>query len=525
VKDPVVPESQKTAARPVRLRNYLAYGSNDVLGAGSMAVISGWVLIFYTQFCGLSAGQAATIFAVARVLDAFASPMIGYISDHFGTTALGRRFGRRRFFILAAIPLLPSFGLMWLPGQSFWYYLVSYVLFELIYAMEIIPFETLAAEMSSDYSTKAKFAGWRILFGQASAILAGFLPLWLIEALGRDSADTFFYMGLIFAALFMVTAAMLYLFSWERHGPGGIPLPPEQRHTAGPLEALKALYRNLFSTMRIRAFRLHLGMYLGGYISQDVFNAAFTFFVIFALAGTTAVASGLLGTMYIVQFLAVIIAINMALRASPSRAYQIAAASFGAGALTLIGLWAFGITAASHMIWLPIVLAGLGRGALNYIPWATYNYMADVDEIVTGSRREGSFAGVMTFVRKATQAAAVAGVGFVMQAGGFVSGAVQQSDGAISTIALLLGIGTVGMLVFGVIVSLRFRLSPATHAVLMREIEHLRSGARTPTSAEAQAVVEDLSGWHYDQLWGRNPLVEQEGANRDAGLTRRPSSS
>ena len=154
-----------------------------------MAVISGWVLIFYTQFCGLSAGQAATIFAVARILDAFASPMIGYISDHFGGTWLGRKFGRRRFFILAAIPLLPSFALMWLPGQGIWYYLDSYVLFELVYAMEIIPFETLAAEMSTDYRTKAKFAGSRILFGQASAILAGFLPLWLINALGRASAD------------------------------------------------------------------------------------------------------------------------------------------------------------------------------------------------------------------------------------------------------------------------------------------------------------------------------------------------
>ena len=496
-------------ARKVRLPNFLAYGSNDVLGAGSMAVISGWVLIFYTQFCGLSAGEAATIFAVARFLDAFASPMIGYISDHFGSTALGRRFGRRRFFILAAIPLLPSFALMWLPGQEFWYYLVTYVLFELVYAMEIIPFETLAAEMSSDYRTKAKFAGWRILFGQASAILAGFLPLWLINALGRDSADTFFYMGLIFAGLFMVTALLLYLFSWERHGPGGVPLPLEDKgRAASPLDALKALYRNLFSTMRIRAFRLHLGMYLGGYISQDVFNAAFTFFVIFALAGSTAFASELLGSMYIVQFLAVIIAINMALRFAPSRAYQVAAAAFAAGAITLVGLWAFGIEAGSSAIWLPIVLAGLGRGALNYIPWATYNYMADVDEIVTGTRREGSFAGVMTFVRKATQAVAVAGVGYVMQAGGFVSGAEVQSDGAILTIALLLGVGTVAMLVFGVLVSLRFHLSPATHDVLMAEIEHLRSGARTPSSPEAGRIVEDLSGWRYEQLWGRNPLVE-----------------
>jgi oligogalacturonide transporter len=493
--------------RPVRLHNYLAYGSNDVLGAGSMAVISGWVLIFYTQFCGLTAGQAATIFAVARILDAFASPMIGYISDHFGSTWLGRKFGRRRFFILAAIPLLPSFALMWLPGQSFWYYLVSYVLFELVYAMEIIPFETLAAEMSSDYRTKAKFAGARILFGQASAILAGFLPLWLINALGRDSADTFFYMGVIFAILFMATAGLLYLFSWERHMPGGAEAAPAAGH-GGAGQALKALYRNLFSTMRIRAFRLHLGMYLGGYISQDIFNAAFTFFVIFALAGSTAIASGLLGTMYIVQFVAVIIAINLALRASPSRAYQIAAASFAAGALTLIGLWATGTPASSAMIWLPIVLAGLGRGALNYIPWATYNYMADVDEIVTGQRREGSFAGVMTFVRKATQAAAVAGVGFIMQAGGFVSGASVQSHGAILTMALLLGAGTVGCLAFGIFISIRFRLSPVTHGVLMQEIEHLRGGARTPSSPLAGAIVEDLSGWRYDQLWGNNPVAQ-----------------
>jgi len=36
-------------ARRVRWFNYLAYGSNDVLGAGSMAVTSTWILLFYTS--------------------------------------------------------------------------------------------------------------------------------------------------------------------------------------------------------------------------------------------------------------------------------------------------------------------------------------------------------------------------------------------------------------------------------------------------------------------------------------------
>lgn len=486
--------------RPVRLVNYLAYGANDVLGAGAMAVISAWVLVFYTQFCGLTAGQAALIFATARILDAFASPMIGHLSDHFGDTVLGRRFGRRRFFILAAIPLLPSFALMWLPGMNFAYYLVSYVLFELVYAMEIIPYETLAAEMARDYRAKAKFAGFRILFAQGSAVLAGFLPLWLIEWLGRDSADTFLYMGAVFAALFMIAAGMLYAFSWERPCPAGI------RASVARGSPIAALYRNLSSTLRIRAFRQHLGLYLGGYISQDVFNAAFTFFVIFALAGSTQIASGLLGTMAMVQFVAVLVAIQLALRATPAIAYRIAAGCFAAGVLALLGQWQLGMSATSPWIWTAIGLAGLGRGALNYIPWATYNYMADIDEIVTGRRREGSFAGVMTFVRKATQAAAVAGVGLLMDAGGFVPKAAVQSAEAVRILALVLGIGTIGVLMLGVWVSLRFRLGPATHAVLMHEIEHLRGGARAPTSEESRAVVEDLSGWRYDQLWGNNPV-------------------
>jgi oligogalacturonide transporter len=37
----------------------------------------------------------------------------------------------------------------------------------------------------------------------------------------------------------------------------------------------------------------------------------------------------------------------------------------------------------------------------------------------------------------------------------------------------------------------------------MAEIEHLKAGARTPTSPEAREIVEDLSGRSYERLWGR----------------------
>jgi len=500
---PVLPTAP---SRPVRWYTLLAYGSNDVLGAGSMAVISTWILIFYTSFCGLSAVQATIIFGVARVLDAFTSPLIGHVSDNIGRTWLGRKFGRRRFFILAAIPLLPSFAIMWVAGQSFWYYLVTYVLFEMVYAMEIIPYETLASEMATDYKTKAKFAGARILCGQCSAIAAAFLPAWLIAYLGPDSFDTYLYMGIIFSALFMGAAGLLYTFSWERQRPPEL-AEAEARDKPTLGAAFAALYRNLFSTLRIRAFRLHLGMYLGGYISQDIYNAAFTYFVIFALAGSTAIVGQLVGVTYIVQLIAVVLAINFALRLSPAAAYRFAALSFAIGVVIFLAMYAAGYTATSALFWLPVVFAGLGRGALNYIPWATYNYMADVDEIVTGRRREGAFAGVMTFVRKMSQALAVILVGQVMGVSGFVSKATTQSPTAIAAIVGVLGVGTLAMLAFGSLVSTRFRLDPRTHAILLDEIERFRRGERQPADPHHAAVVEDLSGWSYARLWGNNPVA------------------
>jgi oligogalacturonide transporter len=132
--------------------------------------------------------------------------------------------------------------------------------------------------------------------------------------------------------------------------------------------------------------------------------------------------------------------------------------------------------------------------------------MADVDQIVTGQRREGIFAGVMTFVRKASQAGAVMIVGLVLQKAGFVSGSKIQSPEVINVIVYLMLFATIGILIAGFIISLRFRLTRDTHRVLMAEIEHMKQGHRTPTSSVNQEIVEALSGLPYHMLWGNNTI-------------------
>jgi oligogalacturonide transporter len=489
--------------RTIRPINYLAYGANDLLGAGAMAVLSGWILYFYTTFCGLSAVQATSIFAVARVIDAVASPTIGYLSDNFSGTRLGRRFGRRRFFLLLSIPLVASFALLWLSGRSYGYYLATYVFFEIAYAVELIPYETLAAEMSDDYKVKARFAGSRILFGQFSAILAGVLPGRIVAYFGRDSADTFLYLGIFFACLFMLVVALVYLFTWERE-PGYPKGAESSPMNAGVLDTLQGLYTQMWSTLRIRAFRLHLGMYLGGYISQDIFNAAFTYFIVFALGASVVTASNMLGAMAVVQLLSVALFIQLCLRIHPAPSYRIAVSLFIAGVAGFLLLYALAPVQLQWWLLVPVIAAGLGRGGLNYIPWNLYNYMADVDEIVTGKRREGIFAGVMTFARKAAQALAVMTVGLVLDWSGFVPSAPKQSAGATFAIVTVLGIGTTLLLALGALVSRRFTLNETTHGILLEEVRRFQGGCATDVPARNRAVVEALSGVRYEMLWGKS---------------------
>lgn len=526
------------AAREPSWINYWGWGSGDVLGAGAQAVITGWLFYFFTTFCGLSAVEAGLILGLPRLLEAITCPLIGYVSDNLRHTWVGRKIGRRKVFLLITIPLLPSFALIFRTGHTFTYYLLAFIFFELLYTMFLIPWETLAAEMTKDYKRKAKFAGARMIIAQGSAILASYLPTLLINQFGgKDSPDTFFWMAAIFGVAFSVVVTIVVLTSWER--PYGTREQAILSQTYGGVTLKAALlipvkmFRDLFSTLKIRAFRQHLSIYLGGYLSQDIFNSAFAFFVATVLMGATLAISQLMTVMYVAQLVSVMVAIQIVIRTGPVLAYRLAASLFAAALMLYLvfyvarpegfadsfkalGTNLFGALnptqpgfSASLVFWLfvPIVLAGLGRGTLNFVPWSVYNYLPDVDEAVTGQRREGIFAGVMTLVRKLAQSGAIMASGWIIDLGGYIrtkpGEVVVQSPEAIQTVTALMVGGPLLMLVLGALASWSFRLNASTHAVLVHEVERLRNGATEAESDENRRIVEDLTGWRYDQLWGR----------------------
>lgn len=47
-------------------------------------------VIFFITYCGLTPVEAGSIIAIARIIDAIASPIMGHITDNFGRTKLGK---------------------------------------------------------------------------------------------------------------------------------------------------------------------------------------------------------------------------------------------------------------------------------------------------------------------------------------------------------------------------------------------------------------------------------------------------
>jgi oligogalacturonide transporter len=198
--------------------------------------------------------------------------------------------------------------------------------------------------------------------------------------------------------------------------------------------------------------------------------------------------------------------IPLILRLQPGPAFRLASIIYIAGILGLALLYGFRPSASDMLLYVPVLIAGFGRGGLNFIPWNIYNYITEVDEIVTAERRPGVFSGVMVITRKTAMAAAVMAVGAILDFCGFAEGAKTQGVAANEAIVAVLVVGPILLLLMGIAISFRFKLTQRTHAVLLREIGRFKRGETAPPSEEDRQLLQDLTGWSYDQLWGKNTI-------------------
>lgn len=491
-------------ARVLKTKNYIGYGVTDMFGGGAFAVISAWIMFFYVTYCGLTPIEAGSILFIARILDTIISPLVGYVTDHFGNTRVGKKFGRRRFFLLLGCPLLVIYSLMWVADMNYFYYLITYLMMEIIAAMIIIPYETIASEMTSNYKERTKLSAFRIVFGGLGTFMATFIPGRLFTLFGDDSARVFFINGAIFTLISMVVVMITYFTTWERlHDIPSTAAAEVRKPKLSLGKMCLSVFKDMFSTLKIRAFRQHLTMYILSFTAMDLLSSVFTFFIIYALHQNAALAANLMSVgIFCFGWGTAVFAWGF-IRYTPARLLQLC---YLAVMLCMLAYTAFYFYTTSWMIPALYAIAfihQLFKGGYVYLSWNIYPFIPDVDEVVTRKRREGIFAGMMTFVRKSTLGISALLVGLILEMSGFVTGAKTQPTQAVDAIVAIVSLGTIALLLISFFVAARFKLNNKSHQILLEEIERLKvtDGDKSQVTAETRIVIEDLTGMKYEDVW------------------------
>lgn len=491
------------SAAPVRrigLKHIIGYACVNFLGGGSTTLISAWLMFFYTTMCGLSAVSASIIFTCARIFDALLNPVMGFITDNFYKTSIGRRFGRRRFFILLGIPsILVVFPAMWLPGMSLGYYFFINLLYEMVFTMVIVSCVSLPAEMTQVAADKAKLTGGKQMCGVISSTIAAFIPGLMFGIYGQENTVAFTMTGVVYGVMMAVSLVVVWMWTYEKR--------PEEVHVFSNTSSLKGIFLSILSNvkqaLKLRAYRLHCVILAMGCIYKNLATGIFTYFVVSVLFVSQQDAAWVLGITQMTTFAALLLCIFLCLRFGAPATFRMFSVVVAIGCLGYFALSRMvGIDYMTIVLCIIAIISFAGRAGIDYIPVFQLPFMADIDEIVHGERREGIFTGVNTLFSRAATGIEAFAIGLGLAAFGYVKGTTEQSEFTQEGIMLIAVISPLIFLGIGWIASVRLKLTKETHQIVCREVARLKAGGKKEdVDPKVKAVVENLTGYSYDKCW------------------------
>ena len=450
--------SRVADSRRLPLATLLLYAPPAFALGAPLFFVQFFFLKFSTDVLLLAPASIGAIFAVSRLWDAVLDPFIGPWSDRTRT-----RFGRRRPFMLAAIPLTAAtFLMLWSPPATLsntatliWVVVALYG-FYAGFSAYAIPHFALGAEIVDDYHDRSRVYGVR-----NAAFMLGLLPAFGCLQLVNNAADPR-AMAVDVAIVGALALSLILL----------VPLRVREREefqrlaVVGSVRAMRDVLRNAHAR-RILAVQfldsLGLGVIgvLGPYLAQYVIKRTD---LIAALPGV-----------YTAFLLASIpLWVFASRRFGKRQAWAAAmigmALSFGAtifvgenDVMLILGL---------------LVVAGLFGGCGGPIGASMLADVIDADELATGERKEGAYTAAFTFAFQVGNGITVAFIGFALALSGFLPNADQTPTVVWTMKGIFAGTPLV-MQLFGAFVLRRYALDEHEHARIRRGLAAAR-GAEAP---------------------------------------------
>ena len=474
----------------------LSYGMGEFFGGGCFVIINAFYVVFLVKALGMPPALAGTIPLVGKIWDAITDPIMGNITDRTRS-----RFGPKRFYILiGTIASTVTFVTMWLTISTkstvamYIFYLAMYCLFNTGYTILLVPYNGLLPDMMEDYTMRAKFSNMRMIWSTLGAMVCGLVPTFII----RDNLNTRSYLvcAILFGALFFITSIAVFFGTWEKH--------KEPVHTS-----LKESMPQAISVFKSRSFRLFIGLYLFGQCAMDFISGMAVYFVDDVMNGY---GNGyfiyMMAALMVSQVIGMLIFGPVMSRTSKKKTILIGAPIRLAG---ILGLLFFAREGASIIpVLVMAVLIGIGNAASLTGIFAIMADMADVDELITATRRPGMVSGMATFARKISSGLSASGIAFLLAAVGYdevkANSGIRQAASTQRGIALIFILAPAILTILLIIVDVIFPMTGKEFNVITKEVARRKGEDDSETTEEEKKICEAVTGFSYDRLWKKENM-------------------
>lgn len=399
----------------IKMREKLSFAMANFGNIPIMTLINGYLLIFYTNICGLSPAACATLFLIARFLDAINDPLVGFIIDHLPTRKMGHF---RPTLILGTILCSVNFLLLWFgpmlstSGKLAIAY-VSYILLGVLFPVMDISLNSLLPVMTEDMKERNSLSTIKGLAYVIGALVIGVAaPLIL-----GDTSNKQGYINLV-----LIMTAVIFFFSIIG--------------TMGVKERVKPQMENSYSVKELFKILSQKPVYITFLavllysIGSNIVNAANTYFYTYIFEDLT-LASIITLITCVAVFPATMVIGNLIGRFGKKKMYAIGLALAGlAPIIRLLDVRSIPLLIVS------VLIAGIGAGFAAPLNYGIQADNTDYIEMSMGIRAEGAVASLSSFVSKCAMGIGGAIPGYLLQLAGFDSKAAVQNDDVINVIVL-----------------------------------------------------------------------------------------
>ena len=501
------------------------YCYTNIFIGGAGYIISMYFSIFLTRVVGLDIEYAGFITMVAVIWDGINDPIMGIITDRTRS-----KYGRHRAYIKWGIPfVVVSYIMLWnsfgLDGQkhpymTVAYFVIAYVLYKTAYTMIAVPHTAMLPELAPEYNKRTQYTSVSYIFNSV-----GMVPSYIIllvtlsifgfsDGLNRGAKTPFFITGIILSVVYAV--ALYGTFKLVKE-PSSLDMKLE------PLD-LKAAFKEYFDVFKSRAFRQYFGISFFWETARSFYSTTYIYYVTF-LANQYKFYP--IFNTFAGVFESLAFPLNYALTMKHGKKkcgtivtpFMILGLAIG----LIVQASQPGTSKATFMLILMImgvILYPFGMSGIGFVCNNVFPDLTDVDELITGRRREGVVSTCNTMVKQVTGGINTFIVtlilgGFGLDTNSEATEFIEQPASAIVGIRLCVALIPMISALISYVLLRKFEMTKDDHTMIRAAVATKHKYGSVTLTAEERKRCEILAGQKLENTWLGKDNDESQGHTLD----------